>query len=78
MTAAKRLGIVRGTDEWNQHRYFRNSIILKWKTENVILCGRGFAFVSTRNERLWVHSKLIEIRFGQARPSEILSKDIKK
>lgn len=53
-------------------------MILKWKAKNVILWGRGYAFVSTGNERLWVHSKLIEIRFGQARPPEILSTDIKK
>lgn len=40
MTVAERHGIVEGTAELNQPRYFRNALTLKWKTENVLLWGR--------------------------------------
>ena len=52
MTAAKRHKIPRGTAELNQPRYFRDALTLKWKSEKVLLWGRGYAFVSTENERL--------------------------
>lgn len=46
MAGAERHGIIREVDELNQSRYFRNALTLKWKSENALLCGRGYAFVS--------------------------------
>lgn len=64
---AERDGIVRGTTELNHCRYFKNALTLKWKSENVQLWGRGYAFVSTETERLWIPSRLLEIRFDLGR-----------
>lgn len=68
MTAAERHGIVKGTAELNQPRYFRDVLTLKWKSKNVLHWGRGYAFVSTGNERLWIPSRLIDTRFDWGRP----------
>ena len=38
--------------ELNQFRFFMDAFTLKWKSNNVLLWGRGYAFVSTGNERI--------------------------
>ena len=35
-----------------QYLYFKNALILKFKSKDILLWRRGFAFVSTGNERL--------------------------
>lgn len=50
VTAAKRHGIVKGNAELKQSRYFRDVLILKQNSEDVLHWGRGYAFVSTGNE----------------------------
>ena len=36
----------------------------------MLLWRIGFVFVSTGNERLWIHSELRKIKFDQGRPPE--------
>ena len=57
-------------DELIQDRYFENTLTLKLKSKGMLLWRRGFAFVSTRNERLWIYSGLRKIVFDQERPPE--------
>ena len=76
--AAKRPGIEKGTVEMNQCTYFRKALTLKklkdvfvkWKSK--MLWRSSFAFVSTGNKRLWIHSRLICTWFDQGRPPETL------
>ena len=42
----------------------------KLKSKGMLLWRRDFAFVSTGNERLWIHSELRKIRFDKGRPPE--------
>ena len=70
MTAAGRHGIVTGTAELHQPISFRSALTLKWKSKNILLWEKGYGFVSTANERLWIHSSLTEIRFDWGRPPE--------
>ena len=36
-----------------------------------MLCwGKGYGFVSTQNKKLWIHSRLTEIRFDWGKPPE--------
>lgn len=44
--------------------------MLKFKSKDMLLWRRGFAFVSTGNEGLWIHSGLRRIKFDQGRPPE--------
>ena len=53
-----------------QHIYFENALTSKFKSRDLLLWRRGFAFVSTGNERLWIHSGLRKIRFDQGRSPE--------
>ena len=62
---AARHWIVEGIAELNQPRYFRDVLASEWKSGNVLRWGRGCAFVSTGNKKLWILSKLIKIRFDQ-------------
>ena len=48
--------------------YFRNALTSKSKSKDMLHWRRGFAFVSTGNERLWIYSWLRKIRFDQGRP----------
>ena len=36
----------------------------------MVLWKRDSSFVSTENERLWIHSEIRKIQFDQGRPSE--------
>ena len=38
--------------------------------KNMLCWGKGYAFVFTENERLWIHLRLTEIRFDQETPPE--------
>ena len=49
--------------------YFENALISKFKSKDMLLWRRDFAFVSTENERLWIYSELRKI-FDQGRPPE--------
>lgn len=51
MTAAEKYGIIRGTAELNQSRYFGNTLHFKCKSESVLLWG-NLNFKSTENKRL--------------------------
>ena len=48
------------------NRYFENTLTSK----DMFFWRRGFAFVFTENEKLWVHSELRKTRFDQGRPHE--------
>ena len=68
-TAAKRYLLINAA-ELIQDRYFENTLASKLKSKCVLFWRRDFAFVSTENERLWIHSELRKIRFNQGRPPE--------
>ena len=53
-----------------QHRYFENVLTSKFTSKGMFLWRRSFAFVSTGNEKLWIHSGLRKIRFDQERDPE--------
>ena len=50
--------------------YFENVLTSKFKSKDMLLWRRDFAFVSTGNGRLWIHSELRKIRFDQGRALE--------
>ena len=68
-TAAKRLLFINAA-ELTQDRYFENTLASKLKSKGMLLWRRDFAFVSTENERLWIHSEFRKIRFDKERPPE--------
>ena len=68
-TAAKRLLFINAA-ELIQYRYFENTLASKLKSKGMLLWRRDFAFVSTENERLWIHSELRKIQFDQGRLTE--------
>ena len=68
-TAAKRYLLINAA-ELIQDRYFENALTSKLKSKGLLLWRRDFSFVSTGNERLWIHSELRKIRFDQGRPLE--------
>ena len=68
-TAAKRHLLINAA-ELIQDRSFENTLTSKMKSKYMLLWKRGFAFVSTENERLWINSELRKIRFDQGRPPE--------
>ena len=61
-TAAKRYLLINA--KLIQDMYFKNTLISKLKSKVMLLWRRGFDFVSTGNERLWIHSELRKIRFN--------------
>ena len=66
-TAAKRLLFINAA-ELTQYRYFEHTLASKLKSKGMLLWRRDFAFVSTGNEKLWIHSELRKIMFDQGRP----------
>ena len=68
-TAAKGLLFINAA-ELTQERYFENTLASKLKSKGMLLWRRDAAFVSTENERLWIHSELRKIVFDQGRPPE--------
>lgn len=55
--AAKRYWIIK-TAKFNQLIYFKDILTSKLKSKDVLLWGRGSAFISTGNEKLLIHSGL--------------------
>ena len=51
--------------ELNQPVYFKDVLTSQWKPGYVLRWGRGFALVSTGEEKLWVPPKLIKVRFEE-------------
>ena len=49
------------TSELNQLVYFKDVLNSHWKPGDVLCWGRGFALISTGEEKLWIPSKLIKI-----------------
>ena len=68
-TAAKGLLFI-NTAELTQDRNFENTLASKLKSKGMLLWRRDFAFVSTENERLWIHPELRKIQYDQGRPPE--------
>ena len=68
-TAAKKY-LLKIAAELTQDRYFKNTLTSKLKSKDMLLWRRDFAFVSTENEKLWIHSELRKIRFDKGRPPE--------
>lgn len=66
MTAAERHVIEKGTTELNQTGNFRDLFTLKWNSKNVLHWGKGYAFLSTENKRLWSSVTLVGMRFDQS------------
>lgn len=72
------LGLSRGryrgrtdkTSELNQPVYFKDVMTSVWKPGYVLHWGRGYAFVSTGEKKLWVPSKLMKIRSEQKTSQE--------
>lgn len=69
-TAAERHWTTEKTSELNQPVYFKDVITSVWKQGYVLRWGRGYAFVSTGEEKVWVPSKLIKIRSEQKTSQE--------
>ena len=62
--------------ELNQAVYFKEVLNSELKPGKVLCWGRGYAFVSTGEEELWVPTKLIKIRHEESRTrKEITPKD---
>ncbi|KAL6038422.1 hypothetical protein STEG23_016128, partial [Scotinomys teguina] len=60
-TAAERHWIIEKTAELNQPIYFKDVLTSEWKPGYVLRWGRGFAFISTGEDKLWIPSKLIKL-----------------
>lgn len=58
------------TTELNQPVYIKDILTSEWNMVNVLCWKRGYAFISTGKEKLWVPSKLIKIRHDEGRPPE--------
>ena len=69
VTAAQTLLFINAA-ELIQDRYFENTLASKLKSKGMLLWRRDFAFVSTENERLWIHCELRKIQFDQGTPPE--------
>ena len=61
--ASRRL--IKNVAELIQSIYFENALTLKFKSKDMLLWRRGFAFVFTGNERLIIHSRLRKIKFDK-------------
>ena len=67
-TAAKRHLII-NDPELTQTIYFENALTLKFKSKDVLLWRRDFAFAYIENEKLWIYSGLRKRSFHERRPS---------
>ncbi|ERE85983.1 Integrase, retroviral containing protein [Cricetulus griseus] len=66
--AAERHWTTEKTAELNQPVYFKDVLTSVWKLGHVIRWGRGFALVSTGEEKLWIPLKLIKIHIEKEKP----------
>ena len=67
-TAAERHWIMEKSVELNQLVYIKDVLTSQWKPGDVLRWGRGFALVSTGEEKLWIPSKLIKVRSEEKKP----------
>ena len=54
--------------ELNQPVYIKDVLTSQWKPGDVLRWGRGFALVSTGEEKFWIPSKLIKVRSEEKKP----------
>ena len=54
--------LLKTTEELSQIIDYRNVLTLEWKLAIVLRWRCGYAYVSTRNEKLWLPTKFIKIR----------------
>lgn len=69
------------TAKFYQLTYFKNILTSKFKSKDVLLWGRGFAFIRTGNVSLWIwiHSRLKKLDLIEEYPLKILAtKKLKK
>ena len=66
------------TAELSQPICLKNVLTSEWKTGNVVHWRRGYAYISTRKEKLCIPSKFIKIRHDKGRPLKNLTTDKKK
>ena len=66
--AAERHWIMEKSAELNKLMYFKDMLTSQWKPGDMLLWGRGFALVSTGEEKLCIPSKLIKVRFEEEKP----------
>ena len=66
--AAERHWKIEKSAELNKPIYFKDVLTSQWKPGDVLHWGRGFALVSTGEEKLWMPSKLIKVRFEEKKP----------
>lgn len=64
----KDTGLKEKTSELNQLVYFKDVMTSVWKQGYVLHWGRGFAFVFTGEEKLWISSKWMKIQFEKEKP----------
>ena len=64
------IGQQKKTTKVNKPVSFKDVLTSELKPGYVVYWGRGFVFVSTGEEKLWISSKLIKIRFEQERTPE--------
>ena len=69
-TTAERHWIIEQSSELNQPFYFKDVLTTQWKPGDMIHWERGFALVSTEEEKLWIPSKLIKVWFEEEKPLE--------
>ena len=67
-TAAERHWIMEKTSELNQLVYFKDVLTSQWRPGDVLRWGRGFALVSTGEEKLWIPSQLIKVKSEEKKP----------
>ena len=60
------------TTKLNQPVYIKDIMKSEWKITNVLYKWRGYPFISTGKEKLWVPFKLIKMRHVKGRPPEYL------
>ena len=56
----------------NHPVYIKDSLTSEWVAGNMLHWGGAFDFISTEEEKLWIPSKLIQIRNNRGRPPEDL------
>lgn len=66
------------TAELNQPAYFKTVLTSEGKTGNVLHWRRGYTYISTGKEKLWVPSKLIKTRYERGDLLKILAADKEK
>ena len=69
-TTVERHWIIENYFELNLSVYFKDVLFSQWKPGDVLCWGRGFSFVSTVEQKLWIPSKLMKISFENEKSLE--------